>query len=92
MENEKEYKKEVIVTNEFGLHARPTALLVEKASSFTSEIWICKDDITVNAKSIMGVLMLAAIQGTKLSLIAKGVDAKKAISTLAALIEDYFDE
>jgi phosphotransferase system HPr (HPr) family protein len=86
------YEKIVVIENKLGLHARPAALFVELASRFDSDIMIEKDGNTVNAKSIMGIMMLAAACGSKLKISAEGDDCKKAVSALEKLIKDKFNE
>ncbi|OED36745.1 hypothetical protein AB834_02560 [PVC group bacterium (ex Bugula neritina AB1)] len=90
----KEITRKITIINPEGLHARPSALLVEKASSFSSSIFIKKEeDMLVNAKSIMGVLALGASKGTSLTFIAEGTDAEKALDELEHLIiKRTFDE
>ena len=85
-------QKEVTILNKMGLHARPAAMFVRTANKHRAEIWVEKDGEQVNGKSIMGLMMLAAGQGTKLMLSAEGVDAEKAIRELELLIEKRFDE
>ncbi len=85
-------EKEVIVKNKLGLHARPSALLVRKASKFKSEITLVKDGVEVNGKSIMGLMMLAAEMGSKIIIRAEGEDEEKAVEALATLFENKFDE
>lgn len=80
------------VPNPLGLHARPAAAFVKTASGFSSSIELRKDDIAVNGKSIMGVLMLAAEQGSVLVVTAVGDDACPAAEALAALVEAGFGE
>lgn len=80
------------IKNRLGLHARAAALLVKTANRFSSEIIIEKDGIEVNGKSIMGILMLAAAKGTKITLKAEGKDAVEAIQSLGKLIESKFGE
>lgn len=82
-----EVSTHVSVTNQYGLHARPAAEFVKLASRFRSEVWIEKDGLEVNGKSIMGVLMLAAELGSKLRLRVVGDDAEAALEALAHLIE-----
>jgi phosphocarrier protein len=82
----------VTITNKLGLHARASAKLVSLASSFKSDIMLKRDTQQVNAKSIMGIMMLAAAQGTELELCADGRDEAKAITALAELIQDRFGE
>ena len=85
-------KKDVEVQNRLGLHARPCSKFVKLASSFQSEVWVSKDDESVNGKSIMGLMMLAAGQGSRLSLTAEGNDAEAALAALENLINQKFDE
>jgi phosphocarrier protein HPr len=85
-------KKEVQVQNKLGLHARPCSKFVKLASSFKSEIWVSKDDESVNGKSIMGLMMLAAGQGSKLFITAEGTDATEALVALEKLVAGKFDE
>ncbi len=80
------------IRNRLGLHARAAALLVKTANRFTSEITIEKDGLEVNGKSIMGILMLAASKGSKITLKANGKDSVEAIQVLGQLIEDKFGE
>jgi len=80
------------VRNRLGLHARAAALLVKTANHFASEIVIEKEGIEVNGKSIMGILMLAASKGSKITLKGEGRDAEEAIQSLGKLIEDRFGE
>jgi phosphocarrier protein HPr len=84
--------KDVLVENKLGLHARASAKFVKLASEFESDITLCRDSQTVNAKSIMGIMMLAAGKGTRLRLCADGNDEDKAIESLVALVNDYFGE
>jgi len=81
-----------MIKNKLGLHARAAALLVKTANQFVSEVSIEKDGLEVNGKSIMGILMLAATKGTKITLKAEGKDAVQAIQTLGKLIENKFNE
>ena len=85
-------KKDVEVQNRLGLHARPCSKFVKLASSFQSEVWVSKDDESVNGKSIMGLMMLAAGQGSRLSLTAEGHDAEAALAALENLMNQKFDE
>lgn len=82
----------VEVINKQGIHARPAALFVKTASRFESEISIEKNGEIINGKSIIGLLMLAAGQGTKLTLTANGRDAEKALTELSKLFDDKFNE
>ena len=85
-------QKEVTILNKLGLHARPAAMFVRVANKHRAEIWVEKDGEQVNGRSIMGLMMLCAAQGTKLILSAEGADADKAIRELELLIEKRFDE
>ena len=80
------------VPNAQGMHARPSAKVVKLAGSFCSSILVAKNDLEVNAKSIMGVLMLAAEQGSALTIRAEGDDADRAVEALARLVRRGFDE
>ena len=82
----------VQVANRAGLHARPAAALVRLAGSFRAEIHVEKDGLQVNAKSIMGVLMLAAEQGSTLRFTAAGADAEEALAALTELVRGGFEE
>ncbi len=85
-------ERTVTIVNKVGLHARPAAQIVKLASQFTSDITLSRDDLEVNGKSIMGVMMLAAEHGTSLLLRAEGEDAEPALDALAKLIADGFGE
>ena len=80
------------IINKLGLHARASTKLTQTASKFASEIWITRNGRRVNAKSIMGVMMLAAAKGSILEIDATGEDETQAIVALSALINDYFGE
>ncbi len=80
------------IRNRLGLHARAAALLVKTANKFASEVTIEKDGLEVNGKSIMGILMLAASTGTKITLKVEGRDSVQALQTLGRLIENKFGE
>jgi phosphocarrier protein len=82
----------VTISNKLGLHARASAKLTKTASGFRSEVFISRGDRRVNAKSIMGVMMLAAGLGVDVELDATGDDEQAAINALIALIEDKFGE
>lgn len=86
------HERPVTIVNRLGLHARAAAKLVTTASSFTSEVELSKNGQTVNGKSIMGVMMLAASRGTELILITNGDDEIVAADTLEALITNRFGE
>jgi phosphocarrier protein len=85
-------ERSVQIANRNGLHARPAAEIVKAASKFRAEITIDRDDLEVNGKSIMGVMMLAAEYGATISLRANGPDAQEALETIATLIENKFGE
>jgi phosphocarrier protein HPr len=85
-------EKEVPIVNRLGLHARPAAMFVRIASRYRSEIWVSKEGEEVNGKSIMGLMMLAAGQGSKLRIRCEGLDAEKAMEELEALINAKFNE
>jgi phosphocarrier protein len=82
----------VQIVNQNGLHARPAAEIVKTAAKFRSDITVVRDDLEVNGKSIMGVMMLAAECGSTLALRADGPDADEALDALAALIANKFGE
>lgn len=84
--------RQVEIINKLGLHARASTKLTQTASKFASEIFIERNGRRVNAKSIMGVMMLAAAKGAVLTLEANGKDEEQAIDALTALIQDYFGE
>jgi phosphocarrier protein HPr len=81
-----------VIVNSLGLHARPAAQLVQAANRHRSEIAFTKDGTTVNAKSIMGVLTLAASKGSQLSVTCEGDDAEAALATIGKMIEAGFGE
>ena len=83
---------EVTVVNRLGLHARASAKLTKLASSFACEVWLSRNGRRVNAKSIMGVMMLAAARGSTLKIEADGPDEAEAVAALRELIEAGFDE
>jgi len=85
-------QKEVIIVNKLGLHARAAAKLVTLASSFSCNIDISRDGQTVNGKSIMGVMMLAASRGTSIVITTSGHDEDEAASSLEELVQDRFGE
>jgi phosphocarrier protein len=84
--------RELTIVNKLGIHARPAAVFVKTANRFTSEILVEKDGEKINGKSIMGLMMLAAGPGSKLTLHVRGDDAHQAIEELKALVERKFDE
>ena len=87
-----EVRRTVGICNQRGLHARASAKFVKLASTYESEIQVTRDGTTVNALSIMGLLMLGAGNGCGLEIAAKGPDAAEAVDALAELVERKFDE
>jgi phosphocarrier protein len=85
-------RAEVTIVNRLGLHARPSAALTQLATRFSADIHLSKGSRRVNGKSIMGVMMLAAAQGTVIVVEAEGRDEDKALAALVALIESGFGE
>lgn len=85
-------KQEIEIINKLGLHARASAKLTQTAGQFQSDIFVSKAGKRVNAKSIMGVMMLAAGKGSKLELEASGADEDNAMGAVVALINDKFGE
>jgi len=83
---------EFTIANKLGLHARAAAKLTQVASQFAAEIWLSRNDRRVNAKSIMGVMMLAAGKGAAVTVEAEGADADAALAALRQLIADRFGE
>jgi len=84
--------RDFMVHNKLGIHARPAAMFVKTANRFHCEIFVEKDGEKVNGKSIMGLMMLAAGPGSKLTVSAHGQDASQALAELEMLIERKFDE
>lgn len=85
-------KSKVTIINKLGLHARASAKFVSTAAKFQSHIDVTKDNQTINGKSIMGVMMLAANKGTELTLQIDGPDEEDMHKALTGLISNYFDE
>lgn len=85
-------RKEVEIRNKLGLHARPASLVVKLAGKFESEIQLIKEDTEINAKSILGVMMLAAGPGQKITITADGSDELEAVDAIASLIDSGFGE
>lgn len=85
-------KKKLQIKNKYGLHARPAALLVQVACKYKSEIELAKDGMVVNAKSILGVMTLAAEFGSEIEIIVKGEDAEAAFADIRKIIENKFEE
>src|SRR5216117_1681689 len=86
------FTKEITVSNKLGIHARPAALFVKTANRFSCDIFVEKDGEKVNGKSIMGLMMLAAGPGSKLTVYAEGSDASQAIGELEKLLKRKFGE
>ncbi len=84
--------KEMVVTNKLGIHARPAAMFVKTANRFECDVFVEKDGEKVNGKSIMGLMMLAAGPGSKLTVHAQGTDAGRALVELEGLVKRKFDE
>lgn len=85
-------KKTTKIINKLGLHARPSALLVSTAAKFDSEVYFTKNGLRVNGKSIMGVMMLAAEQGSEIIVEADGTDEESAVDALIDVISSGFSE
>jgi phosphocarrier protein HPr len=85
-------ERKVMVTNRLGLHLRAAAALVKTAAEFQSDIQIRKDDLVVNAKSIMALLGLEAARGVEIAIVAEGADEDTAIMAVAGLVEAKFNE
>ena len=85
-------QQDVQIINKLGLHARASAKLTQLASKFPCEVWLSRNDRRVNAKSIMGVMMLAAAKGATISIETNGEQEQEAMSAILALINDYFGE
>lgn len=81
-----------IIKNRLGLHARAAAQLVQTANQFASEVTLFKDNVEVNGKSIMGILLLAAPKGTEISVSVDGPDEEQTLQAITVLIEDGFGE
>jgi phosphocarrier protein HPr len=84
--------REATIRNAYGLHARPAAEFVKLANRFKAEVWLAKEDLEVSGKSIMGVMMLAAEKGSKVTILTRGEDAEVAAEALRELVENGFGE
>jgi len=84
--------RDIIIKNSVGLHARPATFFIQKANEYKSSIWVEKEDCRVNAKSLLGVLSLGIVAGTKITLIADGNDEAAAVEGLVALIDSGFSK
>ena len=86
------YSKEVVITNQIGLHARPATYFIQKANEFKSTIWVEKDERQVSAKSLLGVLSMGIVRGTTINIKAEGVDEESAVNALVELVNSNFEE
>ena len=84
--------KEVKISNAIGLHARPATFFIQQANSYSSSIWIEKDDRKVNAKSLLGVLSMGIAKGMTITIVADGADEANAVEGLSDLIDNGFEE
>jgi len=85
-------KQDVLIINKLGLHARASAKLTQLASQFPCEVWMSRNSRRINAKSIMGVMMLAAAKGSTINIETNGEQEQQAMTVILALINDYFGE
>lgn len=84
--------REVTISNQVGLHARPATFFIQKANEFKSSVWIEKDERRVNAKSLLGVLSLGIVKGMTVNIVADGADEETAVEKLAELIDSGFED
>ena len=91
-ENRETSERTVLIENKYGLHARPAAEFVKKAHTFDADVWVRKEELEVNGKSIMGMMMLAAERGSEIVIRAAGADAERAVAELASLVSTRFGE
>ena len=85
-------KQDALIINKLGLHARASAKLTQLASRFPCEVWLSRNTRRINAKSIMGVMMLAAAKGSTINIETNGEQEQDAMTAIVALINDYFGE
>jgi phosphocarrier protein len=85
-------QREVTITNNSGLHARPATFFIQKANTYRSGVWVVKDDRKVSAKSLLGVLSIGIAKGMTITLVADGDDEEAAIKGLIELIESGFND
>ncbi len=85
-------QNEVLIKNKLGLHARASAKLSQLAAQYPCEVWLARNGRRINAKSIMGVMMLAAAKGATITVETDGEREQEAMSAIQALIDDYFGE
>lgn len=83
--------KDVVISNQVGLHARPATFFIQKANEFKSTVWVEKEERRVNAKSLLGVLSLGIVGGTKIRIIVDGSDEEAALAALVELVESGFE-
>ena len=86
------YSKEVLVSNQVGLHARPATFFIQKANEFKSSIWVEREDRKVNAKSLLGILSLGITRGVNITISSEGPDEEQAVNALVELITSNFAE
>ena len=84
--------REVLISNNIGLHARPATFFIQKANSFKSSIWVEKEERRVNAKSLLGLLSLGIVKGMTITIMAEGADENEAVDGLVELINTGFGE
>ena len=84
--------KDVVISNQVGLHARPATFFIQKANEFKSTVWVEKEERRVNAKSLLGVLSLGIVGGTEIRIIVDGSDEEAALAALVELVETGFGE
>ena len=84
--------KDVVISNQVGLHARPATFFIQKANEFKSTVWVEKEERRVNAKSLLGVLSIGIAKGMTITIAADGEDEKEAIDGLVELIETGFND
>ena len=89
---ENKVSRQVVVINKLGIHARPAAVFAKTANRFKADVFVEKDGETINAKSIMGLMMLAAGPGSRLNIVASGPDAAEAVEAIEALVKGKFGE
>ena len=85
-------KREVVITNASGLHARPATFFIQKANTYRSGVWVVKDDRKVSAKSLLGVLSIGIAKGMTITIVADGDDEEAALKGLVELIESGFND
>ncbi len=86
------FSRETEVNNKVGLHARPATFFIQKANEFKCSIWIEKEERSVNAKSLLGVLSLGVVKGSTIKIVADGPEEEAAVNTLVELISSDFAE